>query len=183
MGLLDQVSSLLLVPCLLLKILADTRLCISPDKPPPPSADPAKQASCNSDQRTALIAVLGLCGAAATFAPFVKNFVLDSRGERIVFPPPHAARVPHSVRDTISGATFPYCMANGRWVWPCTSGNGGWVRQGEFVRVMLFKEGKGVKVASQRKSLLQMFGSMAKKVSCVSTTVQQTFLMPSFSRR
>ena len=57
------------------------------------------------------------------------------------------------------------------------------MRQGEFVRVMLFKEGKGVKVASQRKSLLQMFGSMAKKVSCVSTTVQQTFLMPSFSRR
>ncbi|KAH7103166.1 hypothetical protein BKA62DRAFT_756184 [Auriculariales sp. MPI-PUGE-AT-0066] len=115
-------------------------------KAPPHSDDPHKQSNCNSDQRIALIVVMSLCAAAATIAPFIKTFVLDAKGERIVYPPPYGACVPYTVRDRVTGATFPYCLANGRWVWPVTGSNGGWIRQGDCVRVFEFKEGREVKV-------------------------------------
>ena len=145
-------------------------LC-SPDQAPPQSNDPAHQSSCNEDQRIALIVVLVLCLATAVGTAFVKTFVLDSTCTRIVYPPPHGARVPRRVTDPVSRATFPYKMPNGNWIWPVSSAGCEWVRKDERLQVFEFKEDKRVWVRPTKRPLLDLFRH-ARKVRLVVWHIQ-----------
>lgn len=144
---------------------------IRPNDPPPTAADPSQQSNCNSHQRVALCAVIAL-GLIVSFASsFIKSFVFDGSGRRVLHPLPSGARVAHSVTDIVTGATFPYRTKNDKNVWPVTGRDGGWVRKGKYIKVMIFKDGCDVKAKGpmwERMSASIM--SMASDVELVAKT-------------
>ena len=127
--------------------------------------------NCNNDQRIALIVVLAFCFGTAFGTAFVKTSVLDSTCKRIVYPPPHGALVPRCITDPVSRAKFPYLMPAGNWIWPVSSTADGWVRNGEFLKVFEFKEGKKVWVRPTKRALLDIFG-LSRRVRLVSSRIQ-----------
>lgn len=117
---------------------------LSPDVPPNGSRN------CNTSQLLALSVFVGLSGLFALVAPFIKNFVLDAAGA-IAFPAPSGAVVPERVRDNATGATFPYRTPEGHHVWPLiqAADKGDWVRDGEYIGIVVFDKKFEFTVASE----------------------------------
>lgn len=117
----------------------------SPNEPPPVAADPSEQSNCNSHQRIALCVVIALGVLVSFCSSFIKSFVVDATGKRVLHPQPSSAQVTHAVTDIVTGATFPYCTKHGKYAWPVTGRDGGWVRNGKYIKIMVFREGCDVR--------------------------------------
>ncbi|KZV81773.1 hypothetical protein EXIGLDRAFT_730603 [Exidia glandulosa HHB12029] len=118
---------------------------IRPNDPPPHSDDPSQQSNCNSHQRIALCVIIVLGVLVSFGSAFIKSFIVDATGKRILYPQPAGAQVARPVTDSVTGVTFPYRTKNGKYAWPVTGRDGGWVRKGKYIKVMVFREDCDVK--------------------------------------